>query len=328
MLYRISLLIVFLLSAAWVRGAELYAAIPASSEVVVRFVPANALNSAAWKNMLNNAPQIKSIQSVLTGELPIKPENCGEALFFLLPDGRNGGVLLRLKNLPTDKLIALLQKQPKTQISAITGTPYRAYRIQIDDDDHNVPDAAMAILSADTILLTGYPLYPHYLKLPKMTAQQYLAMLPGAIPADAFLALGYQPVKKAARKRAKNNMDPASLQGNVRQVYAYMRISGDKDAGLQLCATARCGSPEEATQLLQQCRFFLMMGMGIFFADDQKLGESFMQQLKFKADGKYLNGTLELPPVLLQRLAKHGAMLAESWATPPTDDQPSPVPAQ
>ncbi|MGE4563511.1 MAG: hypothetical protein AB7F32_01450 [Victivallaceae bacterium] len=322
------------LKVADIKADSLCARLPAGSRTAVLVKVEKLLASDFYKQLCTSFPEFPMALAVLEAQYQVPVKNIRQLIYFNGDNNRNGAVLFELKKLPEmefAKRVAKLQSTRET-VKPVDGIAipgiqslecrtakigsHTAYLISGQSAEgaerrtigvtYLAPDVAVA---AEEDALTAY------LNAAPLGAPERSTLFVSDPNPENVAEVGFVAPPRNERKKPKNGAF-GSVR-NLESLQASCRLGGENVITIDGLGVMR--DEKSAANAMMGINGLIFMGMGIFFAENQQLGDELLNNLSLAPEGRNISGNFYLNSNQLKNLLEYSKKRIPQLVMPPDE---------
>ncbi len=322
------------LKVADLKADSLSGRLPAGSRTAVLVKVEKLLASDFYKQVCTSLPEFPMALAVLEARYQVPVKNIRQLIYFNGDNNRNGAVLLELNKLPESefaKRVAKLQTG-KEAIKPVEGIAVpgiqslesrtaqiggrTAYLISGQSAEgaerrtigvvYLAPDVAVA---AEEDALTAY------LNAAPLGAAERSTLFVSDPNPENVAEVGFIAPPRSERKKQKNSSFGVARQ--LESLQASCRLGGENMITVDGLGVMR--DEKSVANAMMGLNGLIFMGMGIFFAENQPLGDELLNNLSLVPEGRNISGNFYLKENQVKNLLEYSKKRIPQLLMPPDE---------
>lgn len=331
LLTAITLIAFFSAVPARAQESALTGRLPANCRTAALVKVEKLIASDFYRQLCATFPEFTIVLSMLEAQYQLPVRNIQNLLYFSDDSGRNCGMLLELRDLSEQDFAVRLGKltsaKPAAASSAIPALPpvessigkigkRTVYYLSTLSPEGDKRTLGVAYLAPSVAVAAEAEALAAYLGAPHLPDASRAALFAAASNPDNVAEFGYLAPPRSERKKQKNNI--ASSLRQLESFQASCRLGGGAEA-VRLDALGALRDEKAVPNTLLTLNGLLFMGVGIFFAEDQPLGDELLNNLSLLPDGRNIAGRFTITQDQLARLLQYSKKRIPQLLLPPDE---------
>ena len=308
--------------------------LPAGSRTAVLVKVDKLLASDFYKQVCASFPEFPMALAVLEAQYQVPVKNIRQLVYFNGDNNRNGAVLFELNKLPEtefSKRVAKLQANKDTvkpveglAVPGIQSLESRtakignrtAYLISGQSaEGAERRTIGVVYLAPDIAVAAEEDALSAYLNAAPLGAAEQSTLFVSDPNPENVAEVGFIAPPRNERKKQKNIAFGAVRQ--LESLQASCRLGGENVITIDGLGVMR--DEKSAANAMMGLNGLIFMGMGVFFAENQQLGDELLNNLSLIPEGRNITGNLFLKETQLKNLLEYSKKRIPQLLMPPDE---------